>query len=275
MLGVRLLASVSQNVTWRAVRRRLRHPVRTLQQWPKQLALLKLLFHNCDVESFLHEVTRAAPDTIRSIRRELGGSRIMSDTYARLREAEGTADAAGTVGFVTERDFTILYSLVRLVQPEVVVETGVASGASSVAILSALQQNGKGGLISIDLPPEEVAGKVLEDDMRYDKVFAHHGRPGWVIPEALASRWRLVLGDVRHALPSLLQELQHIDIFVHDDLHTPEHMFWEFETVWPHLSSGGVLAADDVNWGWTTFLERIGYPAPYRNCNLFGAVVKQ
>ena len=46
----------------------------------------------------------------------------------------------------------ITYSLVRLLKPELVVETGVGAGVSSWTILSAMEENRTGNLISIDLP---------------------------------------------------------------------------------------------------------------------------
>ena len=59
----------------------------------------------------------------------------------------------------------LLYVLVRLLNPDTVIETGVAGGASSTAILQALQDNRHGGkLFSIDRP---TAGELLRDGTRY------------------------------------------------------------------------------------------------------------
>jgi hypothetical protein len=46
----------------------------------------------------------------------------------------------------------------------------------------------------------------------------------------------------------LLGNLKGIDMFHHDSMHTYEHMTFEYETVWPKLSKGGVLASDGVQW---------------------------
>ena len=56
------------------------------------------------------------------------------------------------------------------------------------------------------------------------------------------------LGDAKVELPKLLEELGRVDFFHHDSMHTYEHMTFEFETVWPYLRAGGVLASDDVDW---------------------------
>jgi predicted O-methyltransferase YrrM len=44
------------------------------------------------------------------------------------------------------------YACRRLMEPELVADTGVAHGFSTAAILQALEDNQKGRLISIDLP---------------------------------------------------------------------------------------------------------------------------
>ncbi len=57
-----------------------------------------------------------------------------------------------SVGHSGDFDVMMLYTLVRMQKPENIIETGVASGRSSMAILSALKDNKKGRLYSIDLP---------------------------------------------------------------------------------------------------------------------------
>ena len=44
------------------------------------------------------------------------------------------------------------YVLVRILKPDIVIETGVGAGVSSWTILHALEENNAGKLISIDLP---------------------------------------------------------------------------------------------------------------------------
>jgi predicted O-methyltransferase YrrM len=123
------------------------------------------------------------------------------------------------------------YLACRLMAPDVVVETGVAYGVSSAFILSALRQNGRGTLHSVDLPP------LAEGTGRFW---------GVAVPEALRGRWRLHRASSARALPELLGSLGAVDLFVHDSLHTRRNMRREFEEVWPHLRSGGVILADDV-----------------------------
>jgi predicted O-methyltransferase YrrM len=50
----------------------------------------------------------------------------------------------------------IIYTIIRCLKPRIVIETGVANGASSTFILSALEKNNLGKLYSIDLPSKDL-----------------------------------------------------------------------------------------------------------------------
>ena len=126
----------------------------------------------------------------------------------------------------------LCYLACRLAAPDTVVETGVAYGVSSAFLLKALEQNGRGTLHSIDLPPlrreySRFWGVAVSEDLR------HRG-------------WRLYRGASRRVLPGLLREAGPVGLFVHDSLHTRRNMGREFDTVWPNLAPGGLLLADDV-----------------------------
>jgi predicted O-methyltransferase YrrM len=123
------------------------------------------------------------------------------------------------------------YLACRLIEPEVVVETGVAYGVSSAFILKALKVNGRGTLHSVDLPPVR-----RQADMSW----------GVAVPDELRGRWRPYRGTSARVLPRLLQEVGTVDLFVHDSLHTYRNMCCEFDIVWPRLRNGGLLLADDV-----------------------------
>lgn len=122
-----------------------------------------------------------------------------------------------------------LYLLVRAARPRCVVDTGVLYGGSSSHILAALERNRAGTLHSIELG-------------RDPREPPHH----YFVPTQFRRRWQLTIGDSRRELPALLARLGTIDMFHHDSLHTWDHMTWEFETAYPHLRAGGVLASDDI-----------------------------
>jgi predicted O-methyltransferase YrrM len=155
-----------------------------------------------------------------------------------------------------------LYRLLRELQPEVAVETGVCNGVSTAFLLLALEDNGKGQLHSIDLP--EIAGEEYEEGTFWDgkggAVIPPGKEPGWMVPPGLRERWRLVLGRSQDELPPLLDRVGEIDFFMHDSEHSYECMSFEFRTAWAALRDGGVLVADDVNVNdaWDEFARDVG-----------------
>ena len=149
----------------------------------------------------------------------------------------------------------MLYFLVRHFQPRIMIETGVARGASTAYILLAMQQNNLGHLYSIDLPPAQAAiQKDHYDNCSFYKLEDGQGHwlkntiVGDMIPEWLKDRWSLILGRAELELPKLISSLDQIDIFYHDSLHTESHMMFEFCTAWPVIKPGGLLLSHDVLW---------------------------
>ena len=68
-------------------------------------------------------------------------------------------------------NYKLLYFLIRKTKPLIVVETGVAAGWTSLAILRALNKNRKGFLYSSDFPyfrlkdPEQYIGYLAQDEI--------------------------------------------------------------------------------------------------------------
>jgi predicted O-methyltransferase YrrM len=126
----------------------------------------------------------------------------------------------------------IVGAVVALARPETMVETGVAQGVSTAAILDAMERNGRGMLFSVDLP-------VL--DVKTNQFVGH------LVPGRLRHRWSLELGPSRRVLPGLIERAGPIDIFLHDADHTYEAQMEEYRTAWRQLKPGGILLSDDVN----------------------------
>lgn len=140
----------------------------------------------------------------------------------------------------------IQYVVARALRPARVVETGVANGVSTAYLLLALERNGDGQLDSIEIGDPE---------------YLPPGRPpGWFVPDWLRSRWQMHLGDSCVLLPELMRRLGDADLFIHDSLHTYEHMGFEFRAAYPFLRSGGVLLADDALWNpaFPEFVQQTG-----------------
>jgi predicted O-methyltransferase YrrM len=159
-----------------------------------------------------------------------------------IRAAEGTPFVGvGQAGYD-------IYVLIRLLKPEVVVETGVEAGVSSSFILQALHDNNKGQLYSIDY---RVPEGDLVDNVRLGLIpveaIPMDKETGFVIPDNLRERWTFKAGKSNDLLPGLAKELGEIDVFWHDSDHSYENMVFEFDAVWDYLREGGLIIAHDTD----------------------------
>lgn len=231
------------------------------------------------VRAFLkpHRLVRCLRDTSR-VRRLAGITRLQfwrwslkllaSRDFHRhlngmIRTARRTCDDPQLGGWIDFLSGALIYVLVRHARPEVMIETGVGPGGTTAFILLALAHNNKGTLYSIDLPGHDA---VIYPTL--GKAFNIHVpdglKPGWLVPPWLRNRWKLVLGDSRQKLPEVLRTVGEVDIFMHDSLHTEEHIMMEFEAVLPHMKDAGLLLCDDVKESWSLIFlklcEDLGVP---------------
>jgi predicted O-methyltransferase YrrM len=181
--------------------------------------------------------------------REVRASGLLDHLFAKGQEHAVAVSDGYSLGAIGYTDGIYLYGVLRKVQPETAVETGVANGFSTAFSLLALQANGAGRLHSIDLPREAgreyEAGTFYEGDGRAG--IPPGSEPGWLIPAELKERWALVLGRSQEKLPPLLERLGTIEFFMHDSEHSFDCMWFEFNQAWPALRPGGVLVSDDIN----------------------------
>jgi predicted O-methyltransferase YrrM len=119
-----------------------------------------------------------------------------------------------------------LYLLTRLLQPEIVLETGVADGHSSFFFLKALERNGRGTLHSVDIDPS-AGGLVSGGERRH---------------------WQLhILDGSKRAMAELVATLPALDLFFHDAEHTYWWCRFELEQAYGKLRDGGLLTSDDFD----------------------------
>jgi predicted O-methyltransferase YrrM len=157
----------------------------------------------------------------------------------------------------------IYYALVRELKPDLIVETGTATGSMTSYILAALNRNQNGRLISLDLPP--VSGKLTMDlSLPQEEV-------GYWIPNAYKERWTYLPGDSKVTLPRVMAD-EKVDFFIHDSLHTRTHMLFEYSVARALMPQGAIIASDDVLWNnsFDDFLmmNRLTGWAPNSNPNL-------
>ncbi len=125
----------------------------------------------------------------------------------------------------------LLYHLVRELGCRIVVETGVAHGWSSLAILLALQDRPGAMLFSSNLPYREQENE------------ADTGR---AVPEDLLAQWRLCHGADNDVLPKILEEAGEVDLCHYDSNKSYAGRMWAYRELWEALRMGGIFLSDDV-----------------------------
>ena len=163
---------------------------------------------------------------------------------AKLWRPQPDPDEPLSVWNAREELLNLVGTVVALMRPAVMVETGVALGFTTATVLTAMRENGHGHLYSVDLPaiqydPDEAVGREVPEDVR--------------------DRWTLTLGPSQRVLPGLVARVAPLDVFLHDANHAYGAQLFEYRTAWPHLRSGGVLLSDDVgNPAFVEFAESVG-----------------
>jgi Methyltransferase domain len=177
------------------------------------------------------------------------GSRLdelMADIRA-LLSARGLGFGRGTYGWYADADRLLcraVWCAARHTRPEVVIETGVARGVTSRIVLEALARNDLGHLWSIDLP------------FPFDSHL--HTQTGAAVTDACRGRWSYLEGSSRQRLPPLVADVGHVEMFIHDSLHTARNTAFEADQVASAMPSGSVMVIDDIRMheGFAIFARR-------------------
>ena len=135
-------------------------------------------------------------------------------------------------------EYALLYFLVRHNKPDTVLETGVAMGWSSRAILDAMEANDCGHLFSSDLPYSSRPGR---EDVGVTKADV-----GCLVPESLRGRWTLCLNGDRECLPSMLDKIDSVDLFHYDSDKSYEGRRWAMDLIRNKMHSGSTIVMDDI-----------------------------
>jgi hypothetical protein len=187
-----------------------------------------------------------------------------------LLASKGLGYGRHTYGIYSDADSSLghaVWCAVVHTRPEVVIETGVARGVTSRIVLEALRQNERGHLWSIDLPHP------------FDRSL--HTQTGAAVTDACRARWSYLEGSSRQQLPPLLAKVGHVEVFIHDSLHTARNTAFEMDQAASAMPSGGVMLVDDISThkGFAIFARRhpeyrtVVCPSADRR-GLFGIAVK-
>lgn len=160
--------------------------------------------------------TDEAIERLTGIRPERPVREEYEDVFAGAeRRVDACPEAMGGPGNVD-----LLYHLAEHIEARKVVETGVAYGWSSLAILLSLQHRRGSSLISTDMP------QVLSEADPHT---------GCAVPEDLAEMWTIIRRADREALPIALRELGIIDLCHYDSDKTHEGRQWAYPRLWEVL----------------------------------------
>lgn len=126
----------------------------------------------------------------------------------------------------------LLYDCVKLLKPKKIIETGVAYGWSSLAILAALKDIGFGKLISVDMPyPRKNNEKFV----------------GIVVPKNLRDNWLILrkpdINGIKDALNLLGGQ---IDLCHYDSDKSWWGRHYAYPILWKSLKTGGLFISDDI-----------------------------
>lgn len=162
-----------------------------------------------------------------------------------LAEARRRA-ACSAVRMGGSGDVDLLYAATVLSGAERVVETGVAYGWSSLAILAALEGRAAARLVSVDMPYP----KMNNEDF-----------VGIVVPQELRGKWTLIREPDRNGLVKALERFGgRIDLCHYDSDKSWWGRQFSYPLLWNALKPGGVFISDDIqdNFAFRDFVEGRG-----------------
>ncbi|GHE46841.1 hypothetical protein GCM10017673_55880 [Streptosporangium violaceochromogenes] len=126
----------------------------------------------------------------------------------------------------------LLYFLTRILRPGTVLETGVAAGWSTSAVLGAMKVNGAGRLYSSDFPFFRIP-----DPERYI---------GYVVPEELKGPWKLHIKGDRRNLEEILLPGTKVELLHYDSDKTRKGREFFLLRSRPHLGENHIIVMDDI-----------------------------
>lgn len=168
----------------------------------------------------------------------LGESVDYGDEYRQVRERldvrmDSVDKSYPDYCMVEDATACLLYTLVRHTKPSLAVEIGVADGRSTQVILSALDANDAGRLISVDV--------------RNDVGGGARGHPRWSLRVHSPGR------SSSQQLRRLFAETGPPDFFFHDASHAYYDQYAEYLAAWEHMRPGSLFVSDDVDWSFAFY----------------------
>ena len=166
---------------------------------------------------------------------------LLVDGRNRAKQAHAQLGGPGAIDF--------LYGCALALSAERVIETGVAYGWSSLALLAAMHRLGQGHLVSVDMP------------------YVKAGNEPWVgiavLPQ-LRSHWTLIREPDRNGLSKAIasQPPGSLDLVHYDSDKSYWGRQWAYPRLWAALRPGGLFISDDIqdNLYFRQFCRELGLP---------------
>lgn len=167
---------------------------------------------------------------LRASRAEVKSARSEYDRYRKTFEekAKGPREQYfGSIFDLGPRMSEFLFTAILINRPQKIIETGVAAGASTNTILSALKQNSFGKLFSLDITKQ--VGELVDQNLK----------PLWqlqILPEIGREK-----AFIKH-----LQDNCDATLFLHDSDHSDSWQIKEFKNVVREIPDIELILIDDI-----------------------------
>ncbi|WP_428024999.1 class I SAM-dependent methyltransferase [Arcobacter sp.] len=128
--------------------------------------------------------------------------------------------------------YPFLYFITRYLQPNNILETGVAAGFSSYSLLYAIDKNSKGKLYSSDFPYFR-----LENPEQYI---------GYIVPDELKSNWDLLINGDDVNIPQFLEKVSRFDLIHYDSDKTYAGKAKFMNRIINNINKNTIILIDDI-----------------------------
>jgi len=140
-------------------------------------------------------------------------------------------------------DIHLIYAATLLSESTKAIETGVAYGWSSLAILSGLKDSPLSLLVSVDMPYP----KLNNEDF-----------VGIVVPKLMKKKWHLIREPDRKGIKKAIKKINEpVDLCHYDSDKSYYGRLYGYSLFWDSLKKGGIFISDDIqdNLAFKEFIE--------------------
>jgi len=175
-----------------------------------------------DLASLLSLITKTSFSEILSIFDELKNNDDLR-TFISNNWSSNSKKKDSIVGFGRRLGW---YTLIRILKPKIVIETGVSDGIGSLVITAALIKNADEGIL----------GKYYGTELDTNA--------GWMFREPYSNFGEIIFGD---SIDSLENFNEQIDMFINDSDHSAEYEYREYQSIKNKLSQNSFILGDNCH----------------------------